>query len=379
MTRFCGGRLTPATLSITLVGCAAGIPNSGKLQAACATPNLASMTQKPSLSGIPPRELESILAPLPRYRAAQVFSWINSGVDSFEAMTNLPLEQRRELDEHFCLRKTTVVKKFEDGGGVAKLQIGVSGGTVEAVVLVDGAGRRTACLSTQLGCAMGCVFCKTGSMGLTRNLDSTEITEQFYHIRKFYPDIANIVFMGMGEPLLNLPELRRALDVLCRTMSPRRITVSTCGLVGGIENLAYQGPAVRLAVSLTTAREDLRLRLMPVGVTNPLWRLKEALLRYQWSLKRRITLEAALLGGINLSVEDAAAMAAFAEGLDVVVNLIPWNPVEGLSFEGVPLREPSAAEFSRFCAELENRGLKIVIRRKKGCGISGACGQLGSA
>ncbi|MDR2444369.1 MAG: 23S rRNA (adenine(2503)-C(2))-methyltransferase RlmN [Spirochaetaceae bacterium] len=336
------------------------------------------MTQKPSLSGIPPRKLESILAPLPRYRAVQVFSWINSGVDSFEAMNNLPLALRRELDGHFCLRKTTLIKKLEDGNGAAKLQIGIPGGMVEAVILVDGAGRRTACLSTQLGCAMGCVFCRTGLMGLTRNLDSAEITEQFYHIRKFYPDIANIVFMGMGEPLLNLSELRRSLEVLCRTMSPRRITVSTCGLVDGIESLAGEGPAVRLAVSITSAREELRRRLMPVSDANPLRRLKEALLRHQWRHGRRITLEAVLLGGINGSTEDAYAMAAFAEGLDVVVNLIPWNPVDGLCFEGVPLKEPSIAELGHFCSELEKQGLKTVIRREKGRNVCGACGQLGS-
>ena len=337
------------------------------------------MTQKLCLCGVPLRELESILAPLPRYRAVQVFSWISSGVDSFQAMNNLPLEQRRELDGRFCLRKTTLIEKLEDGAGAAKLRIGVSGGAVEAVVLTDGAGRRTACLSTQLGCAMGCVFCRTGLMGLTRNLDSAEITEQFYHIRKFYPDIANIVFMGMGEPLLNLPELRRALDVLCRKMSPRRVTVSTCGLVDGIESLACEGPAVRLAVSITSAREELRRRLMPVSAANPLRRLKEALLHHQERQRRRITLEAVLLGGINSGADDASAMAAFAEGLDVVVNLIPWNPVEGLCFEGVPLREPSAGELYRFCAELEKRGLKTVLRRKKGRSVCGACGQLGVA
>jgi 23S rRNA (adenine2503-C2)-methyltransferase len=184
--------------------------------------------------------------------------------------------------------------------------------------------------------------------------------------------------MGMGEPLLNLCELRRVLDILCLTMSPRRITVSTCGLADGIISLANEGPAVRLAVSLTTAREDLRRRLMPVSAANPLPQLKEALLYHQMRRGRRITLEAALLGGINTGAEDASALAAFARGLDVVVNLIPWNPVEGLRFEGVPLKEPSAAELKYFCAELEKHGLKTVLRRKKGRSVAGACGQLGS-
>jgi 23S rRNA (adenine2503-C2)-methyltransferase len=225
---------------------------------------------------------------------------------------------------------------------------------------------------------MGCVFCKTGLSGFTRNLDSPEITEQFYRIREFYPDISNIVFMGMGEPLLNLCELRRSIAALCRTRSPRRVTVSTCGIADGIISLADDGPAVRLAVSLTTAREDLRRRLMPVSRANPLPRLKEALLYHKARIGRRITLEVALLGGINVSAEDADAMASFARGLDVVVNLIPWNPVEGVLFDGSPLKEPSPEEIARFRAELEKRGLKTVLRRRKGRGLSSACGQLGA-
>jgi 23S rRNA (adenine2503-C2)-methyltransferase len=335
---------------------------------------------KPSLSGVPVSGLEDILAPLPRYRAKQIFDWINAGVSSFELMNNLPLSLRRELDERFCLRKTSVINSVkDDAGGAVKLQISVEGGIIEAVALVDAAERLTACLSTQLGCAMGCVFCKTGSLGFTRNLDGAEITEQFYHIRGLYPDISNIVFMGMGEPLLNLAGLRQALSVLCETRSARRVTVSTCGLPDGIASLADSGPAVRLAVSLTTARETLRRRLMPVSAAHPLERLKESLLYYQKRQGRRVTLEAVLLGGVNTSEADAAAMAGFARGLDVVINLIPWNPVENLSFDGIPLKEPGFNELKNFRTALEARGLKTVLRRKKGRGISGACGQLGAA
>jgi 23S rRNA (adenine2503-C2)-methyltransferase len=335
------------------------------------------MRLKPSLSGIPVAELEMLLFPLPAYRARQIFAWINRGVCSFEAMTDLPLALRRELDGRFCLRKTAVVNTLEDGAnGAAKLQIGVEGGFVEAVALQDAAGRRTACLSTQLGCPMGCVFCNTGRMGLARNLDSAEITEQFYHIRALYPDISNIVIMGMGEPLQNLAELRRALAALCETASPRRVTVSTCGLARGIESLA-DGPAVRLAVSITTARDDLRRRLMPSAT--PPAALKQALLYHQKRRGQRITLEAVLLGGLNTGAGDAAAMAAFARGLDVVINLIPWNPVAGLLFEGSPLKEPSAAETDRFRARLEAHGLKTILRRERGRSIAGACGQLGEA
>jgi 23S rRNA (adenine2503-C2)-methyltransferase len=335
---------------------------------------------KPSLSGIPVAELEALLSPLPCYRARQVFAWIDRGVCSFADMSNLPLALRRELDDRFCLRKTAVAGKLEDeAGGAAKLQIGVEGGIVEAVALQDAAGRRTACLSTQLGCPMGCVFCKTACMGLVRNLDSAEITEQFYHIRALYPDISNIVIMGMGEPLLNLAGLRRALAALCETASPRRVTVSTCGLADGIASLADDGPAVRLAVSITTAREELRRRLMPSAAATPLSSLKQALLYHQKRRGQRITLEAVLLGGLNTGAEDASAMAAFARRLDVIVNLIPWNPVAGLLFEGLPLKEPSTAEAGRFRTLLEDRGLKTVLRRERGRSIAGACGQLGEA
>lgn len=337
--------------------------------------NLAS---KIPLSGVPVSGLEKLLTPLPKYRAKQIFAWINSGISSFELMSNLPRSLRAELDKRFCLRKTSLVSTVEDPvSGAIKLKIGIEGGFIEVVALVDAAGRRTACLSTQLGCGMGCVFCKTGSLGFTRDLDGSEIIEQFYHIQALYPDIANIVFMGMGEPLLNLSGLRQAISVLCETLSPRRITVSTCGITAGINSLADDGPAVRLALSLTSARETLRQKLMPVSAANPLAALKEALLRHQKRHGRRLTLEAVLLGAINTGAEDAAAIAAFSQNLDVVVNLIPWNPVENLYFNGMPLKEPSSAELRRFCAELERHGLKTVMRREKGRGIAGACGQLG--
>jgi 23S rRNA (adenine2503-C2)-methyltransferase len=225
------------------------------------------------------------------------------------------------------------------------------------------------------------VFCKTGSLGFLRDLEASEITEQFYHLRALCPGIANIVVMGMGEPLLNLGELRKALDILTDPeglgLSKRRITVSTSGIISGIRDLAENGPGVRLAISLTTADESLRKRLMPIAGTNSLPALKEALVFYQKKQGRRITLEAALLGGVNTRDEDIAALAAFARGLDAVVNLIPWNPVEGLSFEGKPLREPAPRELARFSRELEGRGIKVTRRFRKGRTVAGACGQLG--
>jgi 23S rRNA (adenine2503-C2)-methyltransferase len=188
--------------------------------------------------------------------------------------------------------------------------------------------------------------------------------------------------MGMGEPLLNLKELRRSIEVItCDKglhFSKRRITVSTCGIAEGIADLADKGPDWRLALSLTTADEALRQRLMPATAGRPLSEVKEALRHFQNRGGGRITLETVLLGGINTRPEDATAIAGFAQGLDAAINLIPWNPVEGLNFEGVPLREPTQAEIQTFTARLEKLGLKVTRRFRRGRGISGACGQLGA-
>lgn len=344
---------------------------------------------KPVLSGLPPEELTALLSPLPPFRAKQIYRWIARGCMSFGEMTDLPRTLREDLDSRFSLYSTGVSARQEDPDGTVKLRFTLGDGAkVEGVLLSDGDGRRTACISSQAGCAMGCVFCKTGSLGFLRNLNSAEIVEQFLHLRREAagpdgegPELANVVFMGMGEPLLNLPELRRALGIITDPgglgLSKRRITLSTAGIIRGIRDLADNGPEVRLAVSLTAADEALRRALMPVTAANPLPRLKEALASYQEKAGRRITLEAVLLGGINTRPRDAAALADFARGLDVAVNLIPWNPAEGLSFEGRPLREPAPAEAEAFSRELARRGLTVTRRLRKGLKISGACGQLG--
>jgi 23S rRNA (adenine2503-C2)-methyltransferase len=296
-------------------------------------------------------------------------------------MTDLSLPLREELEARFTLRSGDLDARLEDDDGTVKVRIKFRDGVlIESVLLSDGEGRRTACLSTQAGCPAGCVFCKTGERGFKRNLDAAEIVEQFLRLRSLAPDIANIVVMGMGEPLFNLGELRKALNILIAPegsgFSKRRITLSTCGIAAGIRDLADRGPPVRLALSLTTADEALRERLMPITKTNPLPRVKEALRYYREKQGHRVTLEAVLLGGINTRRQDADALAAFARDLGAVVNLIPWNPVEGLEFEGRPLRRPGARETEEFSAALEKRGLKVTRRVGKGRNIAGACGQL---
>jgi 23S rRNA (adenine2503-C2)-methyltransferase len=254
------------------------------------------------------------------------------------------------------------------------------------VLLSDGKERKTACISTQAGCAMGCVFCKTGRIGFRRNVSAGEIIEQFLYLRSIAA-YSNVVIMGMGEPLLNLPALREALAFVTGsgagggatddTFSKRRITVSTSGIIAGIRDLADYGPDIRLAVSLTTADEAQREKLMPATKTNPLPLLKQALIYYQRKNSKRITLEVALLRNINTSRKHGNLLVEFAQGLDVVINIIPWNPVAGLHFKGVPLQEPDKAEVERFIATLQKKGMNVTARFKKGREVAGACGQLG--
>ena len=339
--------------------------------------------EKQSLTGYTLPELTEQLKSLPSFRAKQIFRWIARGSARFEEMTDLSQDLRRELEDLFTIYESHITENLTDSDGTVKLQITLRDSTkIEAVILVDGDGRKTACISTQVGCPMACAFCKTGSLGFYRNLNAAEIAEQLYHCRSVAGDVANIVVMGMGEPLLNLENLRIAMNIWSDPaglgMSRRRMTISTSGIVSGIKDLADQGPDVRLALSLTTADPALRERLMPVTKANPLSEVKDALRYFQSKHDKRITLEAVLLGGINTRKEDAIAIATFARGLDVIINLIPWNPVDGMSLDGNAFEEPTDQEIDFMARLLEQRGLNVTKRYRKGRGVSGACGQLGS-
>jgi len=355
-----------------------------------------------SLSGLTLTEIEELLPSLPRFRANQIFKWIAKGVNNFDEMTNLPASLRDELKINFCLYSSVIDNVIEDGETKKYVFSLKDGSKIESVLLNDGKKRLTACLSTQVGCPAGCVFCKTGSLGFKRNLDCAEIIEQFLHLHYIakgshkgtkntkeekrqvedsWHVIDNIVVMGMGEPLLNLPNLRKAILLInCKkgiNFSLRRITISTCGICDGLYDLAQNGPYVRLALSLATADENLRQRLMPITGSNPLDKIKENLLLFQSNGGGRLTLEMPLLKQINTRDIDAKSTAAFAKGLDTVVNIIPWNPVAGFEFEGKPLCEPGKRETEDFISMLESYGLKVTMRLHKGRSVMGACGQLG--
>ena len=335
------------------------------------------MSEKIVLSGLLPAEICESLSLKQAFRGKQIFQWIGKGVESFDEMTNLSLDLRNVLKEKALLRSTTVSKVLEDPDGTIKLQVTLSDGlAVETVLLTDREDRKTACVSCQVGCAMNCAFCQTGHLGLARSLTAGEIVEQFLALEKHAGTLDNIVFMGMGEPMMNLDNVRKAIAILTnkegRALSGRRITLSTSGVIKGIYDLADNGPAIRLAVSLTTADEALREKLMPICRTNPLAELRKAIDYFAKKTGKRVTLEAALLHDTNTSIDSATNMINFARGLDVHVNLIPWNPVEGLEFS-----EPSAKECKNFVYHLEKAGINVTLRTRRGREIGGACGQLG--
>ena len=331
------------------------------------------------LSGLLPEEISEQLGLTQKFRGLQIFKWVGNGINDFDKMTNLSLDLRNQLKNTSSIRNSKVTNVLKDPDGTIKLQITLKdNNSVETVLLTDKENRKTACVSCQAGCAMKCAFCMTGTLGLSRNLEANEIVEQFLYLEEIAGKLDNIVFMGMGEPMQNLNSIRKAIQILChkdgRALSSKRITLSTCGLVKGIYDLADNGPHIRLAVSLTTANEDLRKELMPVAKAeqNSLSELRKAIAYYAEKSGKRVTLEAALLHQKNTDEISASNMINFAKGIDVNINLIPWNPVSVLPFE-----EPSNNEVQNFVKKLEKAGLNVTLRTRRGRKIGGACGQLG--
>ena len=325
-----------------------------------------------------PQQLTSILGLGKPFQGKQVYKWIVGGASTFEEMTNLPKALRESLSANFGgLFSSKVLTSQTDDDGAAKLALGLhDGNVVECVLLTDREGELTACLSSQVGCAMGCRFCRTGTLHLKRNLADFEIVEQFMHLQAVAPGkISHVVFMGMGEPLVNLDNVLGAISFLHDpeglNISHRRITVSTCGVVPGINELARRHVPVKLAVSLVTADDKKRSALMPVNRSYPLSLLREALARFQKVSGRRFTFEYCMIHEQNIDESDADRLERFCRGLEVIVNLIPFNPCPELPFE-----TPTDREIRAFTSALKRRGVDYTIRISRGRSIRGACGQL---
>lgn len=330
------------------------------------------------LLGLTLPRLRDALAPLADrpFRADQVYQAIHRrGVTEFAAMSELAAPLRSALAERFSVALPAVRERRAAEDGTTKYLLTLSdGATIEAVDIPDGE-RRTLCLSSQAGCALACAFCVTGFWGAGRNLTAGEIVGQVMLLRRVaeLPEALNLVFMGMGEPLLNLGALRDALDLLYETISPRRITVSTAGVVPGLDELAGWPKRPNLAISLHAPDDERRSQLMPINKTWPLAELIAALRRFPLEPRRRITIEYLLVAGFNDRPADADALARRLRGLRVKVNLIPLNPDPVLPDW---MRRPADAATDRFRDRLATHDLTVTVRRQRGHDVGAACGQL---
>ena len=315
----------------------------------------------------------------PKYRGAQIHRWLFAGrAASFEAMSDLPAGLRDSLAADFRLWTTEIPLHKTTGDGTEKLLVQlVDGEQIECVLLRDGS-RRTICISSQVGCAMGCVFCASGLAGVARNLTAGEIVEQMLRLDRLLPAderLSHIVVMGMGEPLANLDRLLPALDEASSAdglgISPRRITISTVGLPDAIHRLADAKARYNLAVSLHAPDDALRHQLVKVSKNIPLADILRAADRYFETSGRRLTFEYVLLAGLNDGADHAKRLAALLRGRTALVNVIPYNPVAHL-----PYATPSTGVISRFVETLRHGGINVQVRERKGDKIDAACGQL---
>ncbi|MCC6642197.1 MAG: 23S rRNA (adenine(2503)-C(2))-methyltransferase RlmN [Deltaproteobacteria bacterium] len=335
----------------------------------------------PNLKDLDPPRLRERLAAggVAPYRADQILAWLYArGVDDPREMTDLALDLRERLAAEWRTRalETAVVRRSADGTRKAVLRA-ADGAQIESVLIPDD-DRVTLCLSTQVGCPLACSFCATGAMGFTRNLTTAEIVDQVCRMRETLGPgerITNVVFMGMGEPLLNLPAVLRAIGVLVHprafALAGRRITVSTAGLVPKIRPL-LEGAPVNLAVSLHATTDALRDALVPLNRRFPLAALLGELRSLEAiSPRRPVFFEYTLLGGVNDAPADAERLLVLLRGLPSKVNVIPVNPHPGSSF-----RAPAMDAIDRFLGVLARGGMTVTLRRSRGADIDAACGQL---
>jgi 23S rRNA (adenine2503-C2)-methyltransferase len=339
------------------------------------------MSEKINLYDLTQAELADLLAnwKQPKFRAKQVWGWLyDQRVDTFDAMTNLPKDLRERLAEETTLGALSfVTEQRSSDGTVKRLYALPDGKMIEAVLMVYDDGRRTACISTQAGCAMGCVFCATGQMGFYRNLTVTEIFEQAVLFARELAAkgerLSNIVLMGMGEPFHNydasLGSVRRLMDEL--GIGARHITVSTVGLAPQIRQFADEGLQVKLAISLHAADDDARSALIPVNKRWNLAELMSACRYYIDRVGRRVTFEWALIHGATDTPEQAHELGKLLKGMLCHVNVIPLNPTAG--YAGTP---SAVAAVNAFVEILAEYGVSATVRVRRGIDIDAGCGQL---
>ena len=326
-----------------------------------------------------PGELEKLLADMgqPKFRAKQLFKWLQSGVSSYDEMTDIPKSLRAQLAESCYIAKAEAALRLESKLDETKKYLFRmhDGEYVESVLMSYHHGY-SICISTQVGCKMGCVFCATGRSGFSRNLTASEMLAQITTAQRTENiRISNVVLMGMGEPLDNYDNVLRFLELLSHPdgvcIGARHVSVSTCGLVDKIDRLIEIEPQFTLSVSLHAPNDRLRSEMMPVNNRWPVAELIAACRRFTEATGRRISFEYSLVAGKNDSVECAAELAALLRGMLCHVNLIPVNPVEGTG-----CKHPDRQNVRRFQDELTRRGINATVRRTLGEDINASCGQL---
>jgi 23S rRNA (adenine2503-C2)-methyltransferase len=339
------------------------------------------MSDRPNLKDYPLERLRErfVGEGLPAYRADQVAGWIyQRGVEDFAEMSDLDRALRERLQADWQTRCLEIARLDRSIDGTLKaILLAADGAQIESVLIPE-VDRTTLCISTQVGCAMACTFCATGTLGFTRNLTTAEIVDQVCQMRALVEAprrITNVVFMGMGEPLLNLPAVSDAIEILVHpklfAMAPRRLTVSTVGVLPKIEALLAIAP-VNLAVSLHATTDRVRDQLVPLNRRYPLAALLDLLRRLdQVNPRRPVFFEYTLIEGVNDSLEDAKRLPGLLRGIPSKLNLIPMNPHPGSVH-----RAPSEAAIDAFLRVLAGAGMTVTLRRSRGDDIGAACGQL---
>jgi len=344
------------------------------------------VTTKTEIKALTRDELAAQLAALgePAYRTDQILQWVyEKQAATFAAMTNLSGALRQKLADHFTLHAVQALRTRHASDTTDKFLFQLADGSLIETVLIPAtpglttqADRHTVCVSTQVGCAYGCKFCASGLEGVKRNLTAGEIVDQVWQVQQLSGEkVNNIVVMGMGEPLANYDNLLRALRIINAPwglgIGARKITVSTVGLVPRIKQLADEPMQLRLAVSLHGATDAVRELIMPVNKKHPLKDLLAACDYYVNTRKRMMTFEYILIAGVNDTDEQAMKLGALAQRLRAKVNLIPYNPVEGL-----PWQRPAPEQCRQFQHRVERHGVTTTLRMEKGTDINAACGQL---
>lgn len=318
-----------------------------------------------------------------RFRATQLFEWVyRKGVTELDQMTNISRDLRQRLASSLHFPKARIHERHISVDGTRKYLFEVEGGDLVESVMIKQPNRMTLCVSSQVGCAMGCRFCRTGTMGLKRSLSTSEIIRQVNGVledaKSFGDSFSNIVFMGMGEPLHNFDGVTRAVKLLTDPhgfgMSPRKVTVSTVGLVPAIRKLAQSDVAVSLAVSLNATTDEVRSQVMPINDRFPISELLAAIKEFPVGPRKKVTIEYVMLGGINDTTADMQRLAKMMRGLPVKINLIPYNDNAGLGFDS-----PSKEWVHAWQRYLNTQGHQAFIRWSKGADIAAACGQLATS